>query len=158
MESKKGEAMHKTMVERGFKSPPGVEPLFPEGFTGTAAEFVRERDKRTDARFPTIEDLDNCPFLLRNMVEENGRTIKQNNMERKHAIPIDTLVELENGVRMFVTKHTRDCDGTPLYALAEYQTTSEEGTPIYLSTGHGEDGLRIVKRAAKRSRRRHGGR
>ena len=97
----------------------------------------------------TAEMLDALPFLLRNMVEENGKTIKQNNLSRSHNIPLDTLVELESGVRLFVTEHTRDCDGTPLYTLAEYQTTSEEGTPIYLSTGHGEDSLRTVKRPTK---------
>jgi len=46
------------------------------------------------------------------------RTFRQINAATKHAIPIGALVELESGVRMFVAEHDRDCDMTPLYALA----------------------------------------
>jgi len=64
------------------------------------------------------------------IVEDNGKTIRENNLEEKHNIPIGTLVEVKydkwytNGAcykrydRLFVVKHTRDCDGTPLYSLA----------------------------------------
>src|SRR6056297_1838653 len=54
--------------------------------------------------------------------ESNDNTIKQNN------IPIGTLVEIitwdndsynkYNGLRLFVVKHERDCDGTPLYGMS----------------------------------------
>ena len=37
---------------------------------------------------------------------------------RPTAIPIGTLVELDNGVRLFVVYHGRDCDQTPLYYLS----------------------------------------
>ncbi len=49
--------------------------------------------------------------------DAQGRTYRQINSERKHAIQIGTLVELENGVRLFVVQHTRDCDQEPLYTL-----------------------------------------
>ena len=64
-------------------------------------------------------------------VEQNGKTIKQNNLEKKtHNIELGTLVEItsddtlcdeedqHNGLRLFVVQHTRDCDGTPLYSLS----------------------------------------
>ncbi len=56
------------------------------------------------------------------IVEENGKTVKENNLENKHVIPIGSLVEVLNpeeskGLRLFVMRHTRDADGTPLYAL-----------------------------------------
>lgn len=46
------------------------------------------------------------------------RTYRQINAAKQHAIPLYTLVELENRVRLYVVAHTRDCDQTPLYSLA----------------------------------------
>ena len=40
---------------------------------------------------------------------------------RQHSFAIGTLVEIADGVRMFVIMHTRDCDGTPLYALTAFK-------------------------------------
>lgn len=56
------------------------------------------------------------------IVEENGKTVKENNMEKQHNILIGSLVEVlgpdeAKGLRLFVMRHSRDCDGTPLYAL-----------------------------------------
>lgn len=62
--------------------------------------------------------------------DENGITDRQKNNQIPHNIPIGTLVEFKydtwfgNGAckkvhaRMFVWKHERDCDGTPLYTLS----------------------------------------
>lgn len=61
---------------------------------------------------------------LADMVEENGKTVRENNEALKHNIPLLTLVEVEsddpdrNGLRLFVVEHSRDCDGTPLYSLS----------------------------------------
>lgn len=63
--------------------------------------------------------------LLSEMVEANGKTVRENNLSKMHAIPLGTLVEVIpwdsecgfGGVRLFVTKQTRDCDGSPLYSL-----------------------------------------
>lgn len=58
------------------------------------------------------------------IVEENGKTVKENNVEKQHSIAIGTLVEVnidyseEHGIRLFVCSHDRDCDGTPLYTLS----------------------------------------
>jgi hypothetical protein len=58
------------------------------------------------------------------LIEANGKTIRQNNMEKQHAIPLGSLVEINldyhdnHGMRMRVVGHDRDCDGTPLYSLS----------------------------------------
>lgn len=58
------------------------------------------------------------------LVLPSGKTIRQENMELQHTIPLYTLVELDydnyakyGGLRLFVAYHGRDCDGTPLYYL-----------------------------------------
>lgn len=70
------------------------------------------------------------------IIESNGKTIRQNNLEIEHKIPVGTLIEIklddedenqeENGLRLYVTGHTRDCDGTPLYALSFKPNAFEE--------------------------------
>lgn len=68
------------------------------------------------------------------IVEENGKTIRQNNREIDHAIPLGSIVTVDfdhtcrsrNGVSigysgkatLYVVSHGRDCDGTPLYTLS----------------------------------------
>ncbi len=63
-------------------------------------------------------------MLIQNMVESNGRTVRQNNSQIAHRIPLGTLVRVlpfsegtPNGMVGFVAEHSRDCDGTPLYSL-----------------------------------------
>lgn len=59
-------------------------------------------------------------FVIHDMVDKSdpqGRTIKEVNLEKPHTILVRTLVELENGARMFVADYGRDCDGTPIYWL-----------------------------------------
>ncbi len=98
--------------------------------------------------------------ILHDMVESNGKTIKENNLAIKHKIPIGSLVEVKfdewfgDGAcwkvqaRLFVDAHTRDCDGTPLYTLrSSYQRFygfGEQGLkPIEVTTeiSRGEDAL-----------------
>ena len=47
----------------------------------------------------------------------NGKTYREINNEIKHKFEVGQLVELDDGVRLFVAQQTRDCDGTPLYCL-----------------------------------------
>jgi len=54
---------------------------------------------------------------LKDPSDPQGRSYKQVNAEKTHAIPIGSLVELPEGVRLFVASHERDCDQTPLYWL-----------------------------------------
>lgn len=69
-------------------------------------------------------------ILVSDIVEENGKTVKENNLSVQHDIPIGSLVEITYdsqyeepdekvcGLRLFVVNHSRDCDGTPLYDLS----------------------------------------
>jgi len=72
-----------------------------------------------------------------------GKTYREENNARVHAIPLNALVEVmkydmdesvyvdnPHGLRLYVTRHGRDCDGTPLYYLshmtiAEYNDICE---------------------------------
>jgi hypothetical protein len=68
---------------------------------------------------------------MSDIVEENGKTVKENNMAIQHNIPIGALVEVTfdtwhgNGAcevtkaRLWVVIQSRDCDGTPLYWLSK---------------------------------------
>lgn len=70
---------------------------------------------------------------LSDIVEENGKTIRENNLEKVHDIQIGTLVEVKfhewhgDGAcekvhaRLWVVSHDRDCDGTPLYSLSKFK-------------------------------------
>jgi hypothetical protein len=50
--------------------------------------------------------------------DPQGRTYRQANAEKTHAIAFGALVECESGARLFVVHLGRDCDQTPLYWLA----------------------------------------
>lgn len=77
-------------------------------------------------------------IFVGDLVEDNGMTVKQNNMQLKHKIPLGALVEISydsqyeepkdntNGLRLFVVEHARDCDGTPLYGLSFYRDAKTE--------------------------------
>jgi len=45
------------------------------------------------------------------------RSYRQVNNAKTHKFSVGQLVEIDHGVRLFVAKLTRDCDGTPLYCL-----------------------------------------
>lgn len=69
-------------------------------------------------------------IILHNTLEENGKTIRENNLQKKHNIPLGTLVEVKytnwhgDGAcekvhaRLWIVECGRDCDGTPLYWLS----------------------------------------
>lgn len=75
-------------------------------------------------------------FMVHDIVEDNGKTIRENNLEKRHAIPVGTLVEVKYDewhgdgactkvrARLWVVHHARDCDGTPLYVLGKYRGMS----------------------------------
>lgn len=70
-------------------------------------------------------------IVMSHLLEDNGKTVRENNEQIEHKIPKGTLVEAvcldgefskycdcnECGMRLFVVAHHRDCDGTPLYSL-----------------------------------------
>lgn len=68
--------------------------------------------------------------LVNDLVEANGKTWKENNLDIQHNIPVGKQVRAKidmTGIRdtfikgeavLFVKSHDRDCDGTPLYTLS----------------------------------------
>ena len=59
-------------------------------------------------------------FNIADIVDSNdpqGRTYREINNATEHKFSVGQLVAMENGVRLFIAKQTRDCDGTPLYCL-----------------------------------------
>ena len=87
-------------------------------------------------------------MMIHDIVEKNGKTIRENNFEKRHAIPIGTLVQLETGARAFVVFYGRDCDQTPLYYLSLDADDTEEvragwRNPGWIG-GYSEEGLTVV--------------
>jgi len=114
------------------------------------------------------------------LVEQNGKTIRENNLARTHKIPLGTIVEVEMELystsceerievdlrgkcRLYVVGHLRDCDGTPLYAVSDIpvkypvdaRTFSHERM-VYdaiakvIEYGYGEEVLRPIEGAKQR--------
>lgn len=79
------------------------------------------------------------------LIESNGKTVRENNLAKSHTFPLGTLVEIIpwdddcefGGVRLYITRQTRDCDGTPLYSLGVPGKDYEHGI--------GEGNLQLVK-------------
>lgn len=87
-------------------------------------------------------------FNLADMVDPNdpqGRTWRQINAARQHAIPVGSMVELESGVRLFVVHRGRDCDQTPLYTLAPELFDGDEVSKYRWWGGHSEESLIFIK-------------
>lgn len=96
-------------------------------------------------------------IIIHEIVEANGKTVKENNLERQHNIPVGTLVEVKfddwftDGAcwkvhaRLWVVRHTRDCDGTPLYTLSKWdswESAEKLGSTYY---GFSEGSLTLVE-------------
>lgn len=66
---------------------------------------------------------------LSEVVEANGKTIRQNNLEQKHKFKVGSKVKVDYeptgelicriSGELFVVEHTRDCDGSPIYMLSD---------------------------------------
>lgn len=95
-------------------------------------------------------------IVVHDLMTANGKTIKENNMELKHNIPLKALVEINSenlesyaGVRLYVCEHNRDCDGTPLYSLYHSNdfTALEESNygRLKMINGFSEDNLTVIK-------------
>lgn len=88
-------------------------------------------------------------IFVSDIVEANGKTVRENNMAIEHKIPLGTLVEVKYDTwfgggacervhaRLWVVGHTRDCDGTPLYLLGQCRGEPNHHT----KNGFGEESL-----------------
>ncbi|MCP4990911.1 MAG: hypothetical protein GY928_34170 [Colwellia sp.] len=77
-------------------------------------------------------------LFVEDIIEGNGKTVKENNLEKRHNIPLGTLVEVKfdnwfgDGAcwkihaRLWVVIHTRDCDGSPMYTLSRWNLVEFE--------------------------------
>ncbi len=94
-------------------------------------------------------------ILYSEIVERNGKTIRENNMEKGHNIPLKTLVETYEGLRLFVVLYGRDCDGTPLYWLSFDEDWAEDmyGEELKfharakITGGYHDDSLKVIRKA-----------
>lgn len=103
-------------------------------------------------------------IMYSELKEENGKTIRENNMEKDFEIPINTLVEvkvsndIDSGssgisgvVRAFVVQHHRDCDGEPLYRLDFYKSNHIEERVRILFTAKEDACEEEIQEAIKRA-------
>lgn len=58
----------------------------------------------------------------------DGTTPKQRNLAESHICEVGDMIELKDGVRLWVVHLTRDCDGTPLYELSADKHNTTGGT------------------------------
>lgn len=81
--------------------------------------------------------------------DPQGRSFRQINAAKQHAIPIGTLVEVEEtGERLYVTDYQRDCDETPMYLLTMHQYLDETNELIRQARrfgGFGEESLKVIR-------------
>ena len=89
--------------------------------------------------------------MVHDLVEDNGKTIKENNLEKIWAIPIGQLVEITpSKERLYVCGHHRDCDGTPLYSVCMKEDLEKDFSDInnrvYSSciTGYSDNSLLAI--------------
>jgi hypothetical protein len=86
-----------------------------------------------------------------------GRSYREINRAKTHAIPVGALVEAEpiegsgykNGIRLYVVSHGRDCDETPLYHLSAYADDTVQEREGWLNRswtgGRSEDSLTVIE-------------
>lgn len=99
-------------------------------------------------------------IIIHNLVDpETGKTYRELNLERRHGIPIGSLVEFRRdeeypkpdieGVRLFVVAHLRDCDGTPLYAMSACRSDTVVERRGFANAkwihGYTEDDLEVIQ-------------
>lgn len=98
-------------------------------------------------------------ILVSEIVEANGKTIRENNLAIKHRIPVGTLVEVKyerwHGkgacekvhARLWVSQQIRDCDGEPLYVLSrEREIDNKRLRALFeVSGGFGEEQLTPIE-------------
>lgn len=73
---------------------------------------------------------------LKDPSDPRGRSYREINNAAEHKYNVGQLVEFEDGLRLFITKQTRDCDGTPLYWFGWGEKTVRRNYP--------EDGFKIL--------------
>ena len=95
--------------------------------------------------------------MVHDLVLDDGRTIKQHNLERRHQFAIGELVEVKFDAwfgggacwkvhaRLWVVRQYRDCDGSPLYVLSRWKDPEFAKSVHAVDCGHGEDSMSRVE-------------
>jgi len=79
---------------------------------------------------------------VNDIVEANGKTVRENNLEQPHTIPLGALVDLDwdfgenksnfsRTIRAYVAAYARDCDGEPLYLLTISERVLVEAEAVF---------------------------
>lgn len=80
--------------------------------------------------------------------DRDGRTYREINNSTTHTIPIGSLVELEDRVRLWVAYHSRDCNGTPLYYLSIDKDDTIKHRVNFINSswdgGYSKDSLKVI--------------
>ena len=86
-------------------------------------------------------------IVVHDLKEANGKSIKENNMAKKHTYEVGQLVELPDGCRLYIAQLTRDVDGTRLYSVSPFKENTDYCHIDSLKWLHGysEESLRPVK-------------
>ena len=66
---------------------------------------------------------------LKDPDDSEGRSYREVNHATEHNYEVGQLVEFDDGVCLFITKLTRDCDGTPLYWFGCDENTVRRNYP-----------------------------
>lgn len=104
---------------------------------------------------PTFPD---SPFIhIADLVDQTtGKTHREMNNEKRHAIPIGALVEVKFDTwfglgacwkvhaRLWVVAHRRDCDGTPLYSISQWDDPAF-AMSHFAHHGFSEESLTVVE-------------
>lgn len=89
---------------------------------------------------------------LSNMVESNGKTKYENNLEIPHTIQLGSLVEINKnnydhvGLCLYVVMHIRDANGYPINYLSHTLDDMDENTRDYarMTIGYKDENLNLV--------------
>lgn len=89
-----------------------------------------------------------CDFL--DPDDSAGRTYREINNSRSHKFDVGDLVEVNDGVRLFIVHRNRDCDGTPLYCLSPDQDNTAQLHKNLLNrdwhNGYSERNMKLIKK------------
>lgn len=92
---------------------------------------------------------------LSTLTENNGLPVFINNLNKHHSIPLMSSVSIKNDPegdnpsinadQFFVVAHTRDCDGSPLYHIANTNFKTAISLAYILRTENQQSNVEIAK-------------
>ncbi|MFL6600794.1 MAG: hypothetical protein ACJ8R9_05630 [Steroidobacteraceae bacterium] len=81
--------------------------------------------------------------------DPKDRSRRELNAAKCHRIPLGTLVDLEDGLRLYVVYHGRDCDNTPFYWLSpnaeDINWQPSQFFPSHFLGGFAQENLIVIR-------------